>query len=100
MLSLHIEKGPLFPQREIKTKEEIEGLREGTRISEAGFARVREILADSVIGADDVLIYEGEVLSCELLRREIRTATSAVGGGSNNPIAASGLQAALVTELT
>lgn len=93
-VSIRIESGHLFPQRAIKTAEEIEGLREGARISEAGFARVREIMSGSEIGADDVLVFEGEVLSCEFLRRQIRTATSAVGGGSNNPIAASGLQAA------
>ncbi|NWK56425.1 aminopeptidase P family protein [Verrucomicrobiaceae bacterium N1E253] len=93
-VKVKIEHGTLFPQREIKTPEEIEGLREGARISEAGFSRVREILKQSEIGEDDVLMFEGKVLTCEQLRREIRTATSAVGGGSNNPIAASGLQAA------
>jgi Xaa-Pro aminopeptidase len=93
-VSLKIEKGDLFPERQIKSAEEIEACREGARISEAGFARVRQILSDSEIGGDDVLRYGGEVLTCERLRREIRTATSAVGGGSNNPIAASGLQAA------
>lgn len=91
---IKIEQGALFPQREIKTDAEIEGLREGARISEAGFARVRQILSESKIGDDTVLIHDGDVLTCEKLRREIRTATSAVGGGSNNPIAACGVQAA------
>jgi len=93
-VSLNIEKGALFPERQIKSAEEIEACREGARISEAGFTRVREILSQSEIGTDDVLVFEGNILTCETLRREIRTATSAVGAGSNNPIAASGLQAA------
>lgn len=93
-LSLHIEAGPLFPERWVKSAEEIEACREGARISEAGLGRVRQILADSEIGEQDDLIYEGEVLTCERLRQDIRVACAAVGGGSNSPIAASGLQAA------
>jgi len=93
-VTLEIETGDLFPERQIKNAEEIEACREGARISEAGFLRVRQILSDSEIGPDDVLVYEGKTLTGEILRREIRVATSAVGGGSNNPIAASGLQAA------
>ena len=93
-VALEIEHDDLFPERWIKSADEIEGCREGARISEAGFARVREILSASEIGADDTLSFEGEVLTCETLRREIRVATSAVGGGVNSPIAASGLQAA------
>ncbi|MDA7884319.1 aminopeptidase P family protein [Akkermansiaceae bacterium] len=93
-VKVEIEHGDLFPERWLKSTKEIEGCREGARISEAGFARVREILSASEIGSDNTLSYKGEVLTCETLRREIRVATSAVGGGTNSPIAASGLQAA------
>ena len=93
-VSLRVETGLLFPEREIKSAEEVAHCRTGARISEAGFARVRDILTESTIGDDDTVRFEGDVLTCEQLRREIRLATSAVGGGTNNPIAASGLQGA------
>ena len=93
-VKVEIEHGDLFPERWLKSAKEIEGCCEGARISEAGFARVREILSASEIESDNTLSYNGEVLTCETLRREIRVATSAVGGGTNSPIAASGLQAA------
>ncbi|MGC6465510.1 MAG: M24 family metallopeptidase [Akkermansiaceae bacterium] len=89
-----VETGDLFPERWIKSAEEIEGCRQGARIAEAGFARVREILGGSTVNTDQTLQFDGKVLTCETLRREIRMATSAVGGGTNSPIAASGLQAA------
>jgi len=89
-----VETGDLFPERWIKSAEEIEGCRQGARIAEAGFARVREILGGSTVNADQTLQFDEEILTCETLRREIRMATSAVGGGTNSPIAASGLQAA------
>ena len=93
-VTLEVESGLLFPERQIKSAVEVEHCRTGARISEAGFARVREILTASEIGKDTTLSFEGEALTCERLRREIRVATSAVGGGTNNPIAASGLQGA------
>jgi len=93
-VGITIENGPLFPQRFIKTAEEIEQLRQGARISEAGFARVEELLRTSTVAEDGTLMLDGEVFTCELLRREIRTATTKAGGGQCSPIAASGLQAA------
>ncbi|MFD2159894.1 M24 family metallopeptidase [Rubritalea tangerina] len=93
-IKLEIAKAPLFPQRAIKSPQEIEQCRTGAAISEAGFARVKQILQQSSISADDSLIYEGQTLTCEFLRKEIRVACTMAGGGQNSPIAASGPQAA------
>jgi len=93
-VKVEIAEAELFPEREIKNAEEIEQLREAAKVSEAGFARVREMLAASEADSDGVLYLNGEVLTCEELRKEIRVATTQAGGGYNNPIAASGLQAA------
>jgi Xaa-Pro aminopeptidase len=49
-VKVEIEHGDLFPERWLKSAKEIEGCCEGARISEAGFARVREILSASEIG--------------------------------------------------
>lgn len=93
-IKLTIVDAPLFPQRGVKSAEEISLCRQAARISEAGFERVKTILTESSINQDDSLIFEGEVLSCEFLRKEIRVACTQAGGGQNSPIAASGPQAA------
>jgi len=93
-VKVEIAKGELFAQRQIKNTEEIDQLREAAKVSEAGFARVREMLSASEVASDGVLHLDGKILTCEELRKEIRVATTQAGGGYNNPIAASGLQAA------
>lgn len=93
-LTLQIIDKPFFPQRSIKSAQEVDQCKRAAQISEAGFQRVAEILRQSEINTDATLQYQGRVLTCETLRREIRVATTQAGGGQNSPIAACGPQAA------
>lgn len=93
-IKVQIADGMIFPQRLVKTAKEIEGIREGTRISELAFDHTRELLAACQIARNGTLMLDGEVFTSERLRREI--CLTAIGAGASvcNPIAAGGLQAA------
>jgi Xaa-Pro aminopeptidase len=73
-----IGKVPFFPERVIKTEEEIACLRAGNRASAAGFSAVEKILAASEI-ADGKVLFEGKVLTAERLRRAVEIACLEAG---------------------
>ncbi len=84
--------GPLFPEREIKTAEEVELLRKGNEASAAGFRVVAKALADSKIKKGK-LFYEGRYLTAERLRDLIAQATLGKGAVALQTITAAGDQA-------
>ena len=84
--------GELFPERLIKTAEEIELLRKGNEASAAGFRAVKKALSESRIKGD-TLIYEGKVLTSERLRELISIAALGKGAVALHTIAAGGDQA-------
>ncbi len=84
---------PFFPNRAIKTAEEIEFLRQGNRASCAGFRAVERVLKESTINRAGYVVYQGRVLTSERLRLEIEKACLDFGGiNIEGVIAAAGVQ--------
>ena len=86
------ETGELFPQRLIKTREEVEALRKGNEASSAGFRIVSKTLAESKIRKGK-LIHQGRVLTSERLHELISQAALAKDAIALHTIAAAGDQA-------
>lgn len=84
--------GGLFPQRQIKTAEEVDALRKGNAASAAGFRAVSKALAESKIRRGQ-LIHEGRVLTSERLRELISLAALEKEAIALHTIAAGGDQA-------
>ncbi|MBM3278788.1 MAG: aminopeptidase P family protein [Candidatus Handelsmanbacteria bacterium] len=62
---------PLFPQRQIKSAEELQAIRRSLRAAELGMEVAVAALRRSQIGADQVLYTEGQVLTAQRLRQLI-----------------------------
>jgi len=71
---------PLFRNRSIKTKKEIQGIKKGNLAACAGFKRVEEILKESVIASQKRLLWKGKNLTAEILKDEIQVAVTRAGG--------------------
>jgi Xaa-Pro aminopeptidase len=69
-IQLEVASVPLFPQRQIKTPDEVEALRRAMRATEQGMEVAVETIAAAQV-RDQVLYWEGEVLTSERLRRMI-----------------------------
>lgn len=88
--------GFIFPERAIKTLDEIEKIRIAQQNNQKGFERAFEILAEAEIALDNKLIWNKEVLTSEILRGEMNAVLAKFGcipmeGG---PIVACGGQGA------
>jgi Xaa-Pro aminopeptidase len=70
----------LFPQRWVKSKEELDGIRAGNRAACAGFTAVEQALAESRPDRKGRLIWKGKVLTSEILQAEVQAATVRAGG--------------------
>jgi Xaa-Pro aminopeptidase len=81
-----------WPDREIKSPEAVDRIREAIRITEKGMARAFEVLRASTISGRS-LIWAGKKLTSERLRAEIDCAVLLAGGQPANTIVASGDQA-------
>ncbi|MDD5349478.1 MAG: Xaa-Pro peptidase family protein [Chthoniobacteraceae bacterium] len=84
--------GLFFPEREIKTAEELRQLRHALAITEAGLARAMEVLGAAKIGAANRLQWGNATLTSERLRAEIDSAILRAGGLPANTIVAGGEQ--------
>ena len=69
----------LFPQRWVKTKSELDGIRAGNRAASAGFTAVEKALAESKPDRKGRLIWKGKVLTSEILQEEVQVATLRAG---------------------
>jgi len=87
-----VSKGPLFPEREIKTAAEAAALREGNRCSAAGIAAAERLLKACRVRAGR-LLHNGHVLTSERLKVAIEIACIEAGAVSTSTIAAGGDQA-------
>ena len=85
--------GDFFPCRAVKSAAEVELVREGVRLAEAGLARALEILREATI-RDRMVVWRGETLLAETLRGEIDAEISRLGGIAAHTIAAPGVQGA------
>jgi Xaa-Pro aminopeptidase len=84
---------PFFPEREIKTGEEIASITRGQREAEAGMARAFEVLRAAKPGPGRRLRWADRLLTSERLRGEIDAAVVRAGGLPARTIVAGGLQA-------
>jgi Xaa-Pro aminopeptidase len=89
---IEVSKGPLFPEREIKSRSEAAALKEGNRCSAAGIRAAENLLRACRI-RDGRLLHKGSVLTSERLKVAIETACIEAGSVSLFTIAAGGDQA-------
>ncbi len=83
-------KGIFFPGRETKNKEEINKITFALRIAESAMHKAEDIIAESSVGRQNVLIWHGEILTSETLRRLIDMEISSNGAVPKNNIVACG----------
>lgn len=85
--------GSLFPERDLKSKKEIQYLKQALKITEEGIAAGKEALKRSTIRRKDKkLLLDGEVLSAEKLRSIIDGKILEFGGIAQDTIVACGNQ--------
>ncbi len=70
-LKLYVSEADFCPQRRYKEENELQAVIASQRAGEAGFARAVEVLKESTIGQNDLLFWNGEALTSEILRAEI-----------------------------
>ena len=87
------EPGLFWKEREFKTADELKKMRKALVITEAGMARGMEVLKAAEIGEKDLLRWNGQTLTSEILRAEIDSAILRAGGLPANSIVAGGDQA-------
>jgi len=93
-ITLETKEGLFFPQRAIKTSEEIKFLERAMHITETGMARAMEILKQTKIGKEHQLLWHRKPLTSERLREEIEGTLYRAGGiPQGDSIIAGGLQA-------
>jgi Xaa-Pro aminopeptidase len=85
-------KEPLFPDRELKTSDEIRKISAALTIAEVGLSEGIQALRNSKAARDGKLIYRGSALTSERLRGVIDTAVFQAGGVPSNTIVAGGAQ--------
>ncbi len=82
-----------FPERAVKSETEVERLRGGVQLAEAGLARALAILRKATIENDRV-IWKRKVLTAERLRGEVDAEIARLGGTASHTITAPGPQGA------
>ncbi len=90
---------PFFPSRSRKTAREIVHIQHTQRQNEIALQHAVRILADSEIGPDDVLYYQGTALTSEYLRTQIQITLLQLGCMDHHTIVACGEQATRPHEL-
>lgn len=93
-IDLKPSRGPLYPQRALKSRPEVHAMENALRIAEAGMTRGIEVLRASRIRSDGSLSFEGHSLTSESLRIEMEGAVLRAGGEARgDTIVACGEQA-------
>ena len=91
-IAIRVAENAFAPEREFKTPEEVEKITATQRAGEAGFARAVEVLKESVIAADDSLLWNSRPLTSEILRAEIDCTILRYGALPTGTICAGGVQ--------
>ena len=86
-------KGPFFPEREIKTSDEIKKISAALTMAEVGLAEGIQVLRSSKIGKRGQLFYRDLPLTADKLRSIMEVAVLHAGGLACRTIVASGKQA-------
>ena len=78
----HNERGSpeLFPDRQVKSKAELAGIRAGNAAAAAGFKAVEKVLAESKGDKKGILQWQGQTLTAEILKEEAQVAILRKGG--------------------
>jgi Xaa-Pro aminopeptidase len=85
--------GQFFPERELKSAEEVKKISAALRVTELGMQAGLEVLRAAKIGKGGRLLYEGRPLTSERLRAAVDTAITAANGLASHTIIAGGKQA-------
>ena len=88
--SVKVVENDFFPERRIKTQEEIKNISSAQKTAEKAMLKAYEILAESSVDNKKRLIYNGNLLSSEFLRRQINILIVGDGGNAFQTIVSSG----------
>ena len=91
-IKVKVREGGFFPEREIKTADEVKKLSAALMMAEVGLAEGIQALKVSKIGKDRRLLYHGVPLTSEKLRAIIDIAIIQAGGQASHTIVAGGKQ--------
>ena len=91
-VKVKVREGGFFPEREIKTPDEVKKLSAALMMAEVGLAEGIQALKSSKISKDRKLLYHGVPLTSEKLRAIIDIAIIQAGGLANHTIVAGGKQ--------
>lgn len=91
-VKLKVAEGPLFPERALKTSEEIKKISAALIMAEVGLAEGLQVLKNSKVGRNRVLTYHHSPLTADRLRAIMNTAIYQAGGVPGHTIVAAGLQ--------
>lgn len=91
-IKVRVKEGAFFPEREIKTAEEVKKISAALMMAEVGLAEGIQALKNSKIGRRKRLMYHNVPLTSEKLRAIIDTAIIQAGGLARNTIVAGGRQ--------
>lgn len=86
--------GTFFPKRRRKTESEIRKIIFALRLAESAMARAVEILRSSVVDKMSRLLWNGKLLTSELLRQEIEIEIIRGGGAAQDTIVSCGRKSA------
>ena len=86
--------GTFFPERQIKSRTELNAIRQSQNATEEIMRELRQILIDSKINSLGFLEYHGKVLTSEFLRMEFESNFKRSGYTANRTIIAHGPQCA------
>lgn len=88
------EEGLFFPERGYKRPDEVDEIRRGVRVAEAGMRRAFQVLSESEIRESGALYWGGLPLTSEILRTEIVLEFVRHNASADSTIVAGGLQSA------
>ena len=91
-IKVKVREGGFFPEREIKTADEVKKLSAALMMAEVGLAEGIQALKSAKIGKNRKLIYHGVPFTSEKLRAIIDIAIIQAGGLANHTIVAGGKQ--------
>ena len=92
-IKVEVAAGMIFPEREFKSDDEADMIREGNAASAAGFGIVEKILKQSKILKNGYLSWGGKRLTSERVIQEIEIGLIEIGARAGTPIVAGGDQA-------
>jgi len=91
-IKVKVKQGPFFPDREVKTAEEVKKISAALMMAEVGLAEGIQTLKNSKVGRKRRLMYHNVPLTSEKLRAIIDTAIIQAGGLACHTIVAGGRQ--------